>query len=43
MGLFNEQATGAVSTNHIAGALSTSPGNLYEHFRNNESGDKQRE
>ena len=43
MGLFKEQGTGAVSTNHIAGALSTSPGNLYEHFRNNESVDKQRE
>jgi AcrR family transcriptional regulator len=34
--LFNEQSTGAVSTNHIAGALEMSPGNLYYHFRNKE-------
>jgi len=34
--LFNEQGTGAISTNHIAQALSMSPGNLYYHFRNKE-------
>jgi AcrR family transcriptional regulator len=34
--LFNAQGTGAVSTNHIAEALSMSPGNLYYHFRNKE-------
>src|SRR2546429_8931361 len=34
--LFNEQGTGAISTNHIAEALSMSPGNLYYHFRNKE-------
>jgi AcrR family transcriptional regulator len=34
--LFNEQGTGAVSTNHLASALSMSPGNLYYHFRNKE-------
>ncbi len=34
--LFNEQGTGAISTNHLAEALEMSPGNLYYHFRNKE-------
>jgi AcrR family transcriptional regulator len=34
--LFNEQGTGAISTNHIAEAIGISPGNLYYHVRNKE-------